>query len=196
MARDLDLGGQKSEASSGGFAPLAAGDYNVTIFDVEDATYGPKSANAGRPSLRVQLRVSEGQEGTNRRLFETIPLFARWAPTAKNPDGSDAFTFFDFFAAVRGESPKDFRKSFNDLVDAGENPASLLPANSELLGKPLTVVLKVENDTYAFNKAVENGDTDAAQEDFKRNSVKTWKKAAAGGGGAKPLPKADAKITL
>ena len=160
------------DARKGGFAPLPAGPIGVTIFKAEVGEYGPRSANAGKPNLKVQLRVQDGQAGANRRLFDTIPLFPQWAPSAKNPDGSDAFAFFQFFAAVRGETEQEFRDFIKSSPDDFEFDVA------DLIGKPLTAVLTIEADTYAFDKAkvagtLEDGET---QEDYKTNRVGRYKK--------------------
>lgn len=174
MGYKIDLTGAKVSEGSSNFAPLEAGTYNVTIYEAEIGAYGDKSNNAGRPFLKVQFRIADGEAGANRRLFENIPLFTQWAPTAKNPDGSDAFAFFGFFSALLGKSEKAYRDEVREAIAAGgfEFPFDL---PNGVLGKPLALVLGIENDDYAFNKAVAGGDTDAKAEDFKRNVVKGYR---------------------
>lgn len=207
MAKTLDVTGQTvGEARKNRFAALPAGSYNVEIFDVTEGEYGPKSANAGRENYNVQLRIADGQTGANRRQFETIPLFFTWAPTAKNPDGSDAFSFFQFFAAVQGKTEKAYRAEVKEAVKDGKFS---IPDPVELMGKSLVVTLKIENDTYAYAKylrEVESGDVELAegeapetQADFTRNTVSGWKPAGSKTGsasGGTSTTKADDLITL
>jgi len=185
MGRVINTTGQTVRAGqSNTFKPLAAKEYTVSIYDVEESTYGPKTANAGRDGYSLQLRIADGQEGANRRLFQTIGLFLTWAPTAKNPDGADNFTFYDFFSAIEGVKSKDYRAGVKALVldkesetykdDLAAALASIkdeayrakiadavkagtglvLPDPAELLGKKINVVLKIVPDTYGFEKAV------------------------------------------
>jgi len=171
MARNLDFSGENvSTESNTGFAPLPAGKYEATVFDVKDGTYGEKSANSGRPNLKVQFRISDGQKGANRRVFETVPLFSEWA------SGSDAFGFFRFFAAVQGKSESEFRK------EVAANPKKVsLPDNKQLLGKAVTLDITVDNDDYAYNKYVaDNPDGDLDEDDFQRNNIRSISKAGGG----------------
>lgn len=188
MGYIVDTTGQTVGEGNNGFAPLAAGNYQVTIYDAEFKDFGPNSANAGRPGVNYQFRISDGQTGANRRVFQQIGLFPRWAPSAKSPDGADNFLFFGFFAALLGKSEKDFRVEVREAVEsaakAGNSAKTELPIPDPVavLGKPLTLVLGIENDTYAFGKytkAVAEGTEQAGltQDDFKRNTVKGFKPA-------------------
>ena len=203
MSRVIDTTGQTVQAGqSSKFKPLEAKEYATSIYDVEEKAYGPKTANAGRDGYRLQLRVADGQVGANRRLFQTIGLFLQWAPTQKNPDGADNFTFYDFFGAVAGVSSKDYRNHVKAVTgsDADEVKAAVaaikdeafrkateaavkaktgleIPSPEQLLGKKINVVLKIVPDTYAFEKAqregtVEDGET---QQDYLTNDISAWK---------------------
>ena len=151
------------------FAALAAGKYVASVFEAELGEYGPKSGNKGRPFVKVQFRIEDGQTGANRRIFQNIGIFEKWAPTSKNPDGSDNFTFFGFFAAVTGKSEKDFREWFRDAKD----PFGELPSPSQLEGRKVTLVLKVVPDDYAYNKALEEGTLEEGetQDDYTKNDI-------------------------
>lgn len=59
--------------ATGSYDPVPAGKYETTIYDVQAETV-KSGQNAGKPRLKVQLRVSEGQH-ENRRLFVLIPLY-------------------------------------------------------------------------------------------------------------------------
>ena len=167
MARKAQVTGEVSTETGGAFKPLPAGRYEVTIFGVEEGKYknGP---NKGRPNLNVQYRISEGQKGTNRRIFDLIPLFTNWA----GPEAKDAFTFFRFFSAVQGMSEKDFRIAVKE-----DGAADDLPEDDDLLGMELTLTLKVEDDDYRFDKAKEEWEKNGSkgeppvQADYQRNRV-------------------------
>lgn len=164
---EIDLGGDAPEVQENSrFKALPAGKYVVSVFDAEIGKYGPKSANADKPNLKVQFRIEDGQEGANRRQFETIPLFDTWA------SGKEAVPFLAFFGAVQGKSIKEFRQEIAD-ARAGKGKFSV-PSPTELLGRKIVADFLVEEDEYGYNKAVENGDIEPeeTQEDYTRNSVK------------------------
>lgn len=162
------------EAQSNRFAPLEAGEYTVSIFDVTPDEY-KSEANKGKPYYRLQLRVADGQKGANRRLFTSIPLFLEWGPTKKNPNGSDAFTFYDFFAAIKGVKSSEFRAEVKKVVEAEEDLS--VPTPKELMGKKVNVVLKIVADTYAFERAEKEGSLEdgETQQDFLTNDISGWK---------------------
>lgn len=170
----IDLKGQTVSEGNTGFKPLPAGPYAVSIFDAEVEEYGPKTANKGRNFLKVQFRIDDGQDNANRRLFENIPLFTTWAATKKNPEGSDAFTFYAFFSAVLGKKDKEFRDEVRDAIAAGK---FTVPEPNEILGKKLTVNVKIVPDSYAFNKASENGTLEdgETQADYLTNDISAYK---------------------
>lgn len=129
----------KEQAASGGgdFKPLEAGKYNVDIFDAEEAEIknGP---NAGVTGVRMQFRISDGQKGANRRVFNTVWDTERWAPKGDKPEGAVNFQFHQFYKAVGVDVS-------GDTLD--------LPEVEDLLGEALTVKLKVVADDYKFKKA-------------------------------------------
>ena len=167
MARKAEVTGEVSTEVGGAFKPLPAGRYEVTIFGVEEGKYknGP---NKGRPNINVQYRISEGQKGTNRRIFDLIPLFTNWA----GPDAKDAFSFFQFFSTVQGMSEKDFRIAVKE-----DGAADDLPDDDDLLGMELTITLKVEDDDYHFEEAKKKWESEGSkgdapvQADYQRNRV-------------------------
>jgi hypothetical protein len=177
----------QSVGSGSSYDPIAAGLYQASIYDIDVSFYGSKSANEGRAFVKVQFRIADGQEGENRRLFENIPLFTQWAPTSKNPDGSDAFTFFGFFAAITGVSEKAFRKTVQDALDKADKAAAKsgkddgefelpIPEIDSLIGKSLTLGVKIVDDTWKFNEESKI-DSEAKQADFKKNIVASFKPA-------------------
>lgn len=193
MARVINTSGQKvREGRSDKFLPLEAAEYTVSVYDVIEGTYKPDSAGEGRDNYRVQLRVADGQKGANRRLFQTIGLFLEWGSTPKSPDGSDNFTFYDFFAAVRGVKSKDFRNAVKVwTADAKKDAEAVegwlaaivdedfraevaeqvggglsVPAPTELLGKKVNVVLKIVPDTYNYKKAKAEWDKENPDKEF------------------------------
>lgn len=179
MALKINTKGQTvHEAQNTKFEPLEAKEYAFSIVDVDKREYSEKSNNAGKEYYAVQLRVRDGQKGANRRIFANVPLHLEWAPTAKNPNGSDAFTFYDFFSAVLGKKSKDFRAEVKELIEAKKDIE--IPSPKELLGKPVNAVLKIVFDDYAYDKAVKDGTLGEGEdeESFKKNEVAAWKPAA------------------
>jgi len=167
----INLTGQAvKEESSQGFDPIPDGDYKATIFDVVPGEYASE-ANKGRPKFDVQFRIAEG-EYLNRRLFTHIPLFTVWGPTKKNPDGADAFAFYDFFGPVQGKTPKEFRAEVKDIVENGDGQLDL-PTPGDLLGKELVITVKKRKDPWAYQRALETN-PDAKPEDFERNEISAY----------------------
>ena len=172
MARKIGVGGKEISTETGGnYAPLPAGNYEATIFGIKEGTY--KGANsAGLPYLNVQFRISGGQSGANRRVFDKIPLTPTWK------DGKDAFRFFQFGAAVTGVSEKAFREAAKAASEK-KTGAVDIPDDADLLGTPVTLVLGVEDDKYYFDlehsKWEDLNDPDAPEPviaDFQQNNVR------------------------
>jgi len=202
MGRVIDTEGQKVTSGNAKYAPLPATEHAFAIYDVTEGNYKPDSAGKGRANYRVQLKVLEGQKGANRRLFETIPLFLEWGSTSKNPEGSRAFTFYQFFAAFYGikeqefvaavkamtADPKDketieaeLAKIKNEAVRAQfaekAGKGLSIPDPSEMLGKKINGVLRIVPDKYAYDEAVKNDDLadGETQNDYLKNEVNSWK---------------------
>lgn len=159
MVRKQQVSGADSKASEGGgtFEPLAAGVYNVSIFDHQVKQYG-NGANAGRDYLALQLRISDGQKGANRRVFVNVGDFPKWAP--KNGKEANNFLFFQLYKALGVEFPDG-----DDITEVE------LPDYEDLNGSSLAVRLKIVEDDYAFKKAVKEGQKDAVKSDFLKNEV-------------------------
>lgn len=112
---DADL----QSANNASYAPVPAGTYNTTIFNVE-LTEVKSGENAGKPQYKLQFRISEGQQ-ENRRLFTYVPLYkgkAFWKTQA-------------FFGALGYD------------MKAGE---FTVPTPNELSGKPVAVKVTIVKD--------------------------------------------------
>lgn len=76
---NLDFGNLRvnftdKEAESKALDPIPRGEYHVKITDIELATCGPNSKNAGKPYWKVQYTVQEGTfEG--RKVWTNVMLF-------------------------------------------------------------------------------------------------------------------------
>lgn len=170
MSLELDVKGQTVGEGSTGFAPLPAGEYLASVYNAELGEYKKGGLNEGRPNLNVQFRISDGQKGANRRLFQLIGLFPSWAPKP-GKDAADNFLFFQFLAAVTGKTEKEVRAEVRAAAE-GKGTFSF-PDLADLLGKEVTLVVKIEADSYAYQKAADNGTLadDQTVEDFKRNAI-------------------------
>lgn len=87
---------------------------------------GPNSPNNGITALNVRFRIADGQEGAGRNIFQSVPLATAFA------SGNTAHQFFNFFRALG--------------YDLAPNSQFALPDDREMLGKPVTLVLGVEDD--------------------------------------------------
>ena len=149
----------KTEVNTG-FKPLPMGRYEATIFGVKNGKYENKAKKKsyGLANKNIQFRISDGQAGANRRVFLLNPDEPNWN------DGSDAFMFHQFWSVVMGMEEADFRKKLSEGEDID------FPEDEDLLGFPVTLLLKVEDDTYAFEKAKEKN-PEAKQSDHQRNAI-------------------------
>lgn len=127
------------EATSGGngkFPPLPKGEYRGTIVPlkkdgnrVEVTDFGGKGANAKKKVLRVAVKIdADSPTGAGRIYFARVPLFSRFAPTDKHPQGAPARNYFGFFGAL------------------GVSEEALLSGNigigpDQILGKPINFTL-------------------------------------------------------
>lgn len=91
---------------------------------IEKGPYAQQGANTGITALRVRFRVSDGQRGQGRNIFDNIPLSRTFA------SGKPAYSFFGFFRALGYD------------VDAPEG--FHLPPDHDLLGEEVELVLGVK----------------------------------------------------
>ncbi len=124
----------ESLASNNDYTPIPAGKYQANVFDVKSETV-QSGENAGKPRFNVQFRL-EGEGVTNRRVFSYVPLYV-----AK-----------DFWKS------KAFFEALGYDIEAGD---FTVPEVNELLGKSLTVTVKIgadqngqpRNEVSGFSKA-------------------------------------------
>lgn len=99
------------ESQSNDFPLLPAGWYEATIAEVEVIDFSSKDDSPykqqGFKVLNTKLRILDGAPtGAKRTFFLRVPLFQRYLPSEKNPQGAVAGTYFDFFLAL-GFSKED-----------------------------------------------------------------------------------------
>jgi len=124
----------QEEARKGGgdgkFPPVPAGKYQAFVEKIEGVeNFGGTGANSQKKVLKLRVKiVAESPVAAGRVYFVKIPLFMRWAPNDKNPQGAVASTYFDFFEKVMQIPSEQVAKGqVGDLEAVG--------------GKPLTVIL-------------------------------------------------------
>lgn len=108
---------------------------------IEKGPFGKVGPNANIGSLRLRLRIADGQKGAGRNVFANVPLTRTFA------SGKPAYSFFGFFRALG--------------YDVDQPEGFHLPADHELLGEEVELVLSVEpdgkggerNGVRFFNKA-------------------------------------------
>lgn len=146
---------------------IPAGTYRAVIQSAELSTFSPKSKNADRDMIKLVFKLLDGEKAGS-RMFVNLGNFTRWAPTTKNPDGSDNSTFFSFWAAVRGEGVRAFRRWYDET----EDPFAELFLPSQLEGRTVRVEVKVVKDTWAYEREAGPGET---EEDFKKSEISGFK---------------------
>lgn len=125
------------EAQSGGgkFPPGLKGEYQAHVVPlkkdgdrVQVQNFGGSGANAKKKVLRVAARViDESPALAKRQFFLRVPLFTRYAPTERNPQGAPARMYFDFWRALGVAD--------DDLV------AGRLPDVDYIMGRRIALVL-------------------------------------------------------
>lgn len=140
---DNDAAAAADEAAAGGnggFPPLPAGKYQATVVKIKGvADFGGNGGNAKKKVLEIQLRILDNSpNGAKRVFFDRIPLFTRYAPNEKNPQGATARTFWDFFGKAIGWS--------RDLLLSNQ-----LPGVNDIQGKQVTVTLSAPKAPDGYN---------------------------------------------
>ena len=113
------------------FAPLPAGWYTATVWDVKVIDFSKKNGYAGNDGWNIQFKIASGQTGAGRIVFNRIYVGDTFFPS-----GSRNFTLFQFLDAFFGSN--GFTKRYN----AGESID--LPDIADVLGSTVDVQLKIE----------------------------------------------------
>lgn len=133
---------ESSNRGSDGFPPLPQGKYQAFVekfIEVQPFTKDERSGNFGKQAARFQLKiVSDSPIGAGRVYFLRVPLFTRYAPSQKSPEGAPAGMYFDFFGEVAGAT--------RDQLIAGQ-----VPSPTEIGGKRLTITLSAPIKPDAYN---------------------------------------------
>lgn len=133
---------ESANRSSDGFPPLPQGKYQAFVekfIEVQPFTKDSSSPNFGKQVARFQLKVrSDSPVGANRVYFIRVPLFTRYAPSQKSPEGAPAGMYFDFFGEVAGAT--------REQLVTGQ-----VPAPNEIGGKNLTITLSAPIKPDAYN---------------------------------------------
>ena len=110
-----------AEAGSSNFPLLPKGWYEVTFVEGEivDFTKNAESPNYGKKALNARFRIVENApEGAKRVFFGRIPLFQRYAPNQKNPNGAVANDYFNFFLGA-GQTEEAVKSGKVDMPAGG-----------------------------------------------------------------------------
>lgn len=121
-------------AAAGGdgtFPPLPKGRYQAFIEKIEGVDQFAKSGANADPTkrvVRIRFKVHpQSPNGANRVFFGRIPLFSRFAPTEKNPEGAPARDFWDFWERAIGVP--------REQIVSGQ------PMPSDITGRQITITL-------------------------------------------------------
>lgn len=112
--------------SAGSFDAIPNGNYAATIFSIKAGEFGDpkpgKGNNKGKPFWNVQYRISDGQY-TNRRLFQMVGLFEKWASPDNpepNEDGAVNFTLPQFLTAIGVDLDEEVKLPSVDEIQGTE----------------------------------------------------------------------------
>lgn len=121
---------KEAASGGGGFRPLAAGKYQATIVQVQGVQdFGGTGGNAKKKVVKLQFKIlADSPTGANRVFFDRVPLFTRYAPSEKNPQGATARGFWDFWGKAIGVP--------QDQLILGN-----LPGPNDIAGKQVTITL-------------------------------------------------------
>lgn len=108
-----------TSSNTSDYSPIPAGNYSATIFDVK-AEEVKSGENAGKPRFNIQFRIAAGP-AENRRVFSYVPLYV----------AKDFWKTQSFFSAL------GYDLKSGDFA---------VPEIAELLGKSLTVRVKIGTD--------------------------------------------------
>lgn len=143
-----DFDAAQQEAEEGGtFKPIPAGPRDFHLFEQEIVPYTnkPDSPYSGLYALNVQLKVPDGEEHGNRRVFSRVPLFPKSPPSgpgAKEPGKQYVqYDFFNFFQKSLGWDA-DKLKAFASKIQSGDISAASALLKPET-GKRVGAILKV-----------------------------------------------------
>lgn len=130
------------EAAAGGngsFPPLPSGKYQVTIAKVEKLEdYANSGPNAKKKVVRLRFRiVDHSPTGKGRVIFGRVPLFSRFAPNEKHPEGASAKGFWDFWEKSMGVD--------RAYILTGQ------PLPSDIQGKALTITVSAPKPPDSHN---------------------------------------------
>ncbi|MDF2990250.1 MAG: hypothetical protein K0S37_764 [Microbacterium sp.] len=150
-----------SRQGSGDFGPLPKGRYQAIVTENRGVeSVGGSGANANKQTVRLRVDIlPDSPTGAGRVFFFRVPLFSRWAPNDKNPEGAPAWVFWNFFEKVMGVTREE--------ILAGKG----LPSNVE--GKRLTIVLgkprKPDENNLLGSSEVD--DVDGPEQDYSKTPV-------------------------
>lgn len=116
---DADL--EEAAKAQLGPVPVPVGRYNVIITDVaiapwkRDEPIDPKTGKPVREKLVLTIKISAGEHTGRQFRFVNVPLFKKFPPTAKSPDGT-VTAFLPFLKAVGAlNGNKVTLKNWNEL---------------------------------------------------------------------------------
>ena len=151
-----------NRTGGGVYPPLPRGRYQAVIKENKGVEgFGGSGANSGKKVVRLRVDILEqSPTGATRVFFFRVPLFSRFAPTEKNPDGASAWLFWSFFEKVMGVPRED--------ILAGKP----LPSNVE--GRRLTIILGKAQKPDEYNPLGFNDidDVDAPDADFAKTPLR------------------------
>lgn len=130
---------KEAESGGGTFPPLPAGKYQVTIAKVKGVSnFGGTGGNKDKKVVNIGFQiVPESPTGKGRFLWDRVPLFSRFAPSDKYPDGAPAKSFWDFWEKAIGVPRED--------ILAGK------PLPDNIGGRRLTVTLSAPIPPDSYN---------------------------------------------
>ena len=127
----INFSAEDKSSEARGFEALPGGKYKFNITDVSLATVN-SGANEGKPYMKLELTMAEGEQFTGRKVWSNIMLF-------QLPAGN---WFLAQFLKATGNA---------DALETGE-----VPDIETFIGKQVTCIITKKLDKYAMDRSNDN----------------------------------------
>lgn len=153
LTTTTDYSTDYENAGSKDFSPVPTGWYKASIFSIEVGEVKHGSPNAGKPRLKFQFKIKDGEEYGNRRFFVDINYFE--FHSEKLGKMTLPFELLDLGKAL-GKSLEEIKNLDTDEWQGEELDiwVKVVPAREEKNGKWVDSATEKTNKVRGFRSAV------------------------------------------